>query len=134
MVPSPLGALCPRNDAGGILVRDSIPTGYKWGCGECRIAKRAPPWIQLTKPNQNFNAERGSTGQRSERIYICKRNGRTPLWLGARLRRQPLAPSGATLRAPGVDRSARPSKGGLPCQQCRTALAQALETEGRKKK
>src|SRR5215468_4403758 len=75
MVPSPLGALCPRNDAGGILVRDSIPTGYKWGCGECRIAKRAPPWIQLTKPNQNFNAERGSTGQRSELSYICGRNG-----------------------------------------------------------
>jgi hypothetical protein len=39
------------------------------------------------------------------------RNGQTPLLLGARFRRQPLAPSGATLRALGVDRSARPSKG-----------------------
>src|ERR1700752_1655945 len=51
--------------------------------------------------------------------------GPAPLLLGTRFRRQPLAPSGATLRAPGVDRSARASKEGLPCPQCRTALARA---------
>src|SRR6202008_1464559 len=61
---------------------------------------------------------------RTTQLHL-QRNGRTPLLLGTRFRRQPLAPSGATLRAPGVDRSARPSKEGLPCHRCRTALAQA---------
>jgi hypothetical protein len=62
------------------------------------------------------------------RRFPCRRPPPTILSLGASLigpavnlisgendvssdRRQPLAPSGATLRAPGVDRSSRPSKG-----------------------
>src|SRR5215813_9142756 len=49
----------------------------------------------------------------------------TPLQLGARFRRQPLAPSGATLRAPGVDRESAAKQRSLPCHQCRTALARA---------
>src|SRR5215469_10797038 len=47
------------------------------------------------------------------------------LSLGTRFRRQPLAPSGATLRAPGVDRESAAKQRSLPCHQCRTALARA---------
>src|ERR1700751_2776984 len=64
----------------------------------------------LNKRNGNFNGKRGDQKERTTQLHL-QRNGGTPLLLGARFRRQPLAPSGATLRAPGVDRSARPSKG-----------------------
>src|SRR5215470_16055959 len=110
MGPIPLGALCPRNDACGTLVRDSIPTGYKLMRRLLHSEEGRRLGYRLTKRNPHFNGERGSTGN-AERTSICGIMGRASLWLGTRFRRQPLAPSGATLRAPGVDRSARPSKG-----------------------
>src|SRR5215467_4659820 len=70
MGPIPLGALRPRNDACGTLVRDSIPTGYK-------LMRRLPHseeglrlGYRLTKRNPHFNGERGSTAN-AERTYIC---------------------------------------------------------------
>jgi hypothetical protein len=56
--PIPLGALCPRNDAGGTLVRDSIPTGYKlmWRVPH---SEEGSTLDQLTKRNRHFNEERG---------------------------------------------------------------------------
>ena len=61
---------------------------------------------QLNKRNrESFNGEEDQQERRTGR-------GQTPLSLGTRFRRRPLAPSGATLRALGIDRSARPSKGG----------------------
>src|SRR5215471_9522503 len=69
MGPIPLGALCPRNDACGTLVRDSIPTGYK-------LMRRLPHseeglrlGFQLTKRNPHFNGERGINSN-AERTYI----------------------------------------------------------------
>ena len=56
----------------------------------------------------------------------------TPLLLGTRFRRQPLAPSGATLRAPGVDRSARPSKEACRAINAELRLREPLETERKK--
>ena len=58
-------------------------------------------------------------------VCICSVQWLTPLLLGAHFRRQPLAPSGATLRALGVDRSARPSKGGV----CRAINAELRSHE-----
>jgi hypothetical protein len=79
----------------------------------------------LNKRNGNFNGKRGDQKERTTQLHL-QRNGRTPLLLGARFRRQPLAPSGATLRAPGVDRSARPSKEGLPCHQMQNCACASL--------
>src|SRR5215469_11110510 len=100
MGPIPLGALCPRNDACGTLVRDSIPTGYK-------LMRRLPHseeglrlGYRLTKRNPHFNGEEDQQ-QTQNALNICGIMGPASFWLGTRFRRQPLAPSGATLRAPG---------------------------------
>src|SRR6202007_821092 len=109
MVPSSLGALCPRTVARGTLVRGLVPTGYKL-MRRVSQKQKGSALDLLNKRNGNFNGKRGDQKERTTQLHL-QRNGGTPLLLGARFRRQPLAPSGATLRAPGVDRSARPSKG-----------------------
>src|SRR5262249_5798650 len=72
------------------------PTGCKW-MRRAPHSKRAPPWRQLNKRNRNFNGKRRINRNAT---FAAQRS----LSLGTRFRRQPLAPSGATLRAPGVDR------------------------------
>jgi hypothetical protein len=44
-VPSSLEPCALATMHEGTLVRDSLPTGYKLMRRVCRIAKRAPPWI-----------------------------------------------------------------------------------------
>ena len=123
MVPSSLGALCPRTVARGTLVRGLVPTGYKL-MRRVSQKQKGSALDLLNKRNGNFNGKRGDQKERTTQLHL-QRNGGTPLLLGARFRRQPLAPSGATLRAPGVDRSARPSKEACRAIKCRTALARA---------
>jgi len=87
------------------------PTGYKL-MRRVSHSERGSALDQLNKYNREpFNGEEDQQERRTGR-------GQTPLSLGTRFRRQPLAPSGATLRALGIDRSARPSKGaGVPSMQ-----------------
>src|SRR6202008_5212133 len=87
----------------------AAPTGYKL-MRRVSQKQKGSALDLLNKRNGNFNGKRGDQKERTTQLHL-QRNGGTPLLLGARFRRQPLAPSGATLRAPGVDRSARPSKG-----------------------
>jgi hypothetical protein len=101
----------------------AAPTGYKL-MRRVSQKQKGSALDLLNKRNGNFNGKRGDQKERTTQLHL-QRNGRTPLLLGARFRRQPLAPSGATLRAPGVDRSARPSKEACRAIKCRTALARA---------
>jgi hypothetical protein len=123
MGPIPLEPLCPRNDARD-LGTDSIPTGYK-SMRRVPHSEEGSALDQLTKRNRPLQRGKRIINSNAERSYICGVIARAPLLLGTRFRRQPLAPSGATLRAPGVDRSARPSKEACRAIKCRTALARA---------
>src|ERR1700756_4179341 len=102
---SPVPSHCCKRDLGTGLA----PTGYKL-MRRVSQKQKGSALDLLNKPYRNFNGKRGDQKERTTQLHL-QRNGGTPLLLGARFRRQPLAPSGATLRAPGVDRSARPSKG-----------------------
>src|ERR1700757_2603812 len=115
---SPVPSHCCKRDLGTGLAS----TGYKL-MRRVSQKQKGSALDLLNKRNRNFNRKRGIK-KNVQRSYICSVMAGRQL-LGTRFRRQPLAPSGATLRVPGVDRSARPSKEGLPCHQCRTALARA---------
>lgn len=116
---SPVPSHCCKRDLGTGLA----PTGYKL-MRRVSQKRKGSALDLLNKRNGNFNGKRGDQKERTTQLHL-QRNGRTPLLLGARFRRQPLAPSGATLRAPGVDRSAWPSKEACRAIKCRTALARA---------
>src|SRR6201982_4326710 len=105
MVPSSLGALCPRTVARGTLVRGLVPTGYKL-MRRVSHKQKGSALDLLNKRNGNFNGKRGDQKERTTQLHL-QRNGRTPLLLGAPLPRQPPPPSRATLRAPGGGWSAR---------------------------
>src|SRR6516165_5475926 len=128
MVPSSLEPCALALLHEGTLVRDSSRPDISL-CGECRIAKGLH--LGSTKRNRNVNGKRGS---RENAFTFASVMAGHHCGLGARFRRQPLAPSGATLRAPGVDRSARPSKGtAMPSVQNRARVS-LLKREGKKKK
>jgi len=130
MGPIPLGALCPRNDAGGTLVRTRFRPDISW-CGECRIAKRGSALDQLTKRNRrHLRGKRINSN--AERSYICGVMGPRHHCCLARAfavnpSRLPARPSG--LRGLTAHRG---QARGRPCHQCRLALAWAFWTEGRK--
>src|ERR1700739_687342 len=67
--------------------------------------------------------KRGDIKKNVQRSYICSVLAGHLCCSARAFAVQPLAPSGATLRAPGVDRSARPSKEACRAIKCRTALA-----------
>jgi hypothetical protein len=76
------------------------PTGYKL-MRRVSQKQKGSALDLLNKRNRNFNGKRGIK-KNVQRSYICSLMGPgTSLLLGTRFRRQPLAPSGATLRAPG---------------------------------
>src|ERR1700751_748856 len=102
---SPVPSHCCKRDLGTGLAS----TGYKL-MRRVSQKQKGSALDLLNKRNGNFNGKRGDQKERTTQLHL-QRNGGTTLLLGSRFRRHPLAPSGATLRAPGVDRSARPSKG-----------------------
>src|SRR5262249_23330836 len=103
------------------------PTGYKL----MRRVSQKQKGSALDLRNRNFNGKRGIK-KNVQRSYICQRNGRGHHCCSARaFAVQPLAPSGATLRAPGVDCSARPSKEACRAHQCKTVLARAHSRNGK---
>jgi hypothetical protein len=75
------------------------PTGYKL-MRRVSQKQKGSALDLLNKPYRNFNGKRGDQKERTTQLHL-QRNGRTPLLLGTRFRRQPLAPSGATLRGSG---------------------------------
>src|ERR1700747_226980 len=108
MVPSSLGALCPRTVARGTLVRGLVPTGYKL-MRRVSQKQKGSALDLLNKRNGNFNGKRGDQKERTTQLHL-QRNGGTPLLLGARFRPQPPAPSGAPPPAPGGVHSALPNQ------------------------
>jgi hypothetical protein len=79
--PILLGALCPRTVARGTLVQLGLPpTGYKW----MRRVPHSAQGLRLGNHRKRKNQRYSDSWQ-------------ALLLLGARFRRQPLAPEGATL-------------------------------------
>src|ERR1700746_971296 len=87
MVPSSLGALCPRTVARGTLVRGLVPTGYKL-MRRVSQKQKGSALDLLNKRNGNFNGKRGDQKERTTQLHL-QRNGGTPLFLGARFPPQP---------------------------------------------
>jgi hypothetical protein len=98
-VPSPLEP-CALATIMRDLGTDSIPTGYK-SMRRVPHSEEGSALDQLTKRNRPLQRGKRIINSNAERSYICGVMARAPLLLGTRFRRQPLAPSGATLRAPG---------------------------------
>jgi len=131
-VPSPWSPV-PSQYAWRDFGTDSIPTGYK-------LMRRVPHseeglrlGYQLTKRNPHFNGERGSTATQNA-VYICGVMARGHHCGLARAfavnpSRLPARPSG--LRGLTAQRG---QARGLPCHQCRTALARALVKRKEKRK
>src|ERR1700746_1344627 len=128
MVPSSLGALCPRTVARGTLVRGLVPTGYKL-MRRVSQKQKGSALDLLNKRNGNFNGKRGDQKERTTQLHL-QRNGGTPLLLG---RAFAVTPSRLPARPSGL-RGLTAQRGqakGLPCHQCRTELARALSHIGR---
>src|SRR6516162_3536909 len=126
---SPVPSHCCKRDHGTGLA----PTGYKLMQRTVLHSEKGSALDQLTKRNRNFNAEERINSNAETQLHLRRIGPPASLWLGTRFRRQPLAPSGATLRALGVDRSARPSKGtAMPSMQNCGRVSLLKRKEGRK--
>ena len=106
------------------------PTGYKL-MRRVSQKQKGSALDLLNKRNGNFNGKRGDQKERTTQLHL-QRNGRTPLLLGARFRRQPLAPSGATLRAPGVTAQRGQVRRPAVPSNAELRLRELLETERKK--
>ena len=101
-----------------------VPTGYKvmWRVPH---SERGSALEKINVIGERQREKEGST----ENAVTFAAYWPGPLLLGARFRRQPLAPSGATTRVLGVDRSARPSRGA-----CRAINAELRLLKRRKRR
>ena len=123
MGPPPRSLAVDAHDC--IMVGSQGSTAYKVVARDrCCDLAGSPQIVALpescacTDPDLSPNVE---LQQESPPTLCSEANGSPPLSLGTRFRRQPLAPSGATLRALGGDRSARPSRGACRAHECRRA-------------
>jgi hypothetical protein len=123
---SPVPSHCCKRDLGTGLA----PTGYKL-MRRVSQKQKGSALDLLNKRNGNFNGKRGDQKERTTQLHL-QRNGRTPLSLGARFRRQPLAPSGATLRAPGVTAQRGQARRPAVPSNAELRLRELLETERKK--
>src|ERR1700730_6995842 len=132
MVPSSLGALCPRIVARGTLVR-GLPRPDISCCGECRRSKRGSALDPIEQTQSELQrAKRIKKNVQRQRSYICSVMAGHHCCSARAFAVNPSAPSGATLRAPGVDRSARPSKEACGALNAELRLREPLETERKK--
>ena len=116
---------CCKRDLGTGLA----PTGYKL-MRRVSQKQKGSALDLLNKRNGNFNGKRGIK-KNVQRSYICSVIAGHHCCSARAFALQPLAPSGATLRAPGVDRSARPSKGDCRAINAELCSREPLEMEER---
>ena len=94
----------------------SCRSGYRDGCTVLALRN----WLQVRYSKREADGSQNGS--------ILRHSVHRPLSLGTRFRRQSRAPQGAPLTGKGIDRSARPSKRGLSCQECQKSPPLLIRT------